>query len=198
MKGMLVRPELNQAIREGRKLVTRRLGGLKEINKEPDRWMEVSPQNNATDVLFTDKYHYGIWVKPRYRVREVVYVKEAWAHRVNIGVDYEVVYYKLNGSNIGDLKWRSPLFMPEWAARTFIQITGVRAERLQDITEEEAIAEGMTGLLYQKATGALLTCARDVFQWYWDSINPNQKWASNPWVFRYSFVLQNKGGVRNE
>ncbi|GAJ15834.1 unnamed protein product [marine sediment metagenome] len=79
--------------------------------------------------------------------------------------------------------WRPSIHMPKWAARIWRDIVGIRYERLQDISEEDARAEGMTGRLYQEATGKLLTCGRDIFQWYWDTLHPKKdRWADNPWV----------------
>lgn len=91
----------------------------------------------------------------RYHTGETVYIKEVW---------------------IG--KWRNPLFMPEWAARYFIKITDVRVGRLQEITNTDAVAEG---IFWAKNN------PRDDFSFLWDSINPKYPWADNPWVFAYTF-----------
>ena len=96
---------------------------------------------------------------------------------------------------------RSPLFMPEWAARHFITVTDVRAERLQEITEEDCLAEGITVMLgawqskkWNADTRRLeLTGERHPytglyhFEVIWNTINKDYLWESNPWVFRYEF-----------
>lgn len=87
-------------------------------------------------------------------------------------------------------KTRSAIFMPRWASSINLEITEIRVQRLQDISEEDAIAEGMTGRLGQEATGGLLTCARDVFQQYWDLINGKKyPWSMNPFVVAISFKV---------
>ncbi len=75
--------------------------------------------------------------------------------------------------------WRSPLFMPEWAARYFILIEDVRAERLQAITEEDVVAEGIVDI----GAGDL----RAMFAVKWCFINPKHPWAGNWWVWRIAF-----------
>lgn len=89
-------------------------------------------------------------------------------------------------------------FMPRWASRLTLRVTDVRVQRLQEISEEEAIAEGLTRL---KATGRYvigqgdqyLGCAshdpREVYSWLWDSINAKRgmPWAANPFVVALTF-----------
>ena len=101
---------------------------------------------------------------------------------------------------------RSPLFMPEWAARYFEKITDIRAERLQEITEEDVLAEGITVMRgtwqskkwNEKTRKLELTGERYPytghyhFEVIWDSINPKYLWGSNPWVFVYSFKKAEK------
>lgn len=115
-----------------------------------------------------------------YQVGETVYIKEAWCESYY----GEPICYKLDGKESPGPKdfWRSPLFMPAWAARYFIQITDVRAQRVQEISYEDIIAEGVD-------TG------QDVhYQELWDSINPKYPFASNCWVWAYTFKLVNKEG----
>jgi hypothetical protein len=85
--------------------------------------------------------------------------------------------------------WRPSIFMPRKASRITLEIVGVRVERLQDITEADAIAEGI-----QKSgrTGGYLPGNCDYAKWafevLWDQINgKHASWASNPWVFVLEF-----------
>ena len=96
---------------------------------------------------------------------------------------------------------KSTLFMPEWAARHFITITDVRAERLQEITEEDAIAEGIEeweGMFkeYNKPNSNPGWTRNPLLSYHtlWNSINPKYPWESNPWVFPYTF-RRLKGGI---
>lgn len=78
--------------------------------------------------------------------------------------------------------WRPSIFMPRWASRIQLEITNVRVERLQDISEEDAKAEGIHG-----EAGPGMTCA-NWFSILWDSINADKHpWESNPWVWCISF-----------
>lgn len=91
--------------------------------------------------------------------------------------------------------WRSPLFMPRWASRLVLEITSIRAERLHEITEADAIAEGIErndgGTFYVRGEAperAEFHDARTAFSFGWDGINGNRApWESNPWVFAIGF-----------
>jgi len=86
----------------------------------------------------------------------------------------------------------SPLFMPEWAARYFIKITDIRAERLQEITEEDAEAEGLILTKSGWKTDYIVSSATEKFAILWNSINKDYPWESNPFVFVYSFKKAEK------
>lgn len=80
----------------------------------------------------------------------------------------------------------TPLFMPRWASRLTLDVTSVRIERLQDITEEDARAEGVTP--DEGMAGVTPTMYRDAFRDLWDSINGDRApWRSNPWLWVVSF-----------
>lgn len=93
-----------------------------------------------------------------------------------------------------ELGWRPSIHMPRWASRILLEITGVRVERLQDISEADARAEGITD-------GGCLSCgehepcgcadpkpsARDSFCRLWQSINGAESWHANPWVWVVEF-----------
>jgi hypothetical protein len=88
-------------------------------------------------------------------------------------------------------KWRAPLFMPRWASRIMLEITGIRVERLQDISEEDAKAEGAamwfpkSDKFRQYTDGSY----RNGFHDLWDSLNAKRgyPWSSNPWVWVIEF-----------
>jgi len=200
MKGILFKPDLIKAIAENRKTQTRRV-----IKPQPEH---VLIQNAAGDWRYMDRE--GIapnsptW-KPPYKVGETVYIKESfqvcdmvydeyaggWEAGYPLTVvptvkpAYQVMAtYKLDG--IDDGPWRSPILMPAWAARYFIVITEVKAQRVQEITEEGTNREGnpYPGM---GGKGAL-----PGVWWYrdlWDSLNPKHPWGSNPWVWAITFRL---------
>jgi len=211
MKGILFKPDMIKAIVEGRKTQTRRLGGLKEINQEPDRWTCNGWAGSWQGFAFSDKSSATTSriAKPRYQVGEVVYIKEAWGLAINEHGHNCLCYKSTNDDDMAldnpqmmrlwdsnkkqwileqtesprwyPDRWRSPLFMPEWAARRFIKFTGVGAGRVQEISPKDCVAEGV---IAEYGDGL---ARRDKFETLWDSINPKYSWESNPWVFPYSF-----------
>ena len=90
----------------------------------------------------------------------------------------------LNGAP--DHRWRPSIFMPRWASRITLEITGIRVERLQDITEDDALAEGVNGDEgpYDQQTPKMC------FESLWDSINGKRfPWSSNPFVWVVEFKM---------
>lgn len=90
----------------------------------------------------------------------------------------------------GAMVWRlrPSIYLPRWASRVTLEVTDVRVERLQDITEQDARAEGAIGLQMDRdpETGRMTNLA--VFEGLWDSLNAKRgPWASNPWVWVVSF-----------
>lgn len=91
--------------------------------------------------------------------------------------------------------WRPSIHMPRWASRITLEVTGVRVERLQDITEEDARAEGVDTTLPCRVNGKPGTVQtfgpdayRQAFALLWDGINGKRAaWASNPWVWVVGF-----------
>lgn len=88
-------------------------------------------------------------------------------------------------------KLRPGMFMPRWASRITLEITGVRVERLQDISSADAIAEGIESSAgewrdYLNPKGDCLT-PRNSFRTLWQSINGPDSWAANPWVWVVEF-----------
>jgi hypothetical protein len=82
----------------------------------------------------------------------------------------------------GLLNPRSPIFMPRWASRITLEITSVRVERVQDITEADAKAEGCTGEHFDTAVSDYI--------WHWQRINGKRTgcaWQDNPWVWAVEF-----------
>jgi hypothetical protein len=87
--------------------------------------------------------------------------------------------------------WRSPLYMPKWAARIWLEITGIRVERVQDISEDDARSEG----IYNHEHLKYITSACKAFQGLWDSLNKKRGfgWDDNPWVWVIEFKVLERG-----
>lgn len=87
-------------------------------------------------------------------------------------------------------RWSSPLHMPRWASRITLEIMGVRVERLQEISEEDAKAEGCE---YQECGRIAMPKRSHVagFAALWDSINGVGAWDTNPFVWVLEFKAVN-------
>lgn len=92
-----------------------------------------------------------------------------------------------------NVKWRPSIYMPRWASRITLELTDIRVEQLQDISESDARAEGATEELVAPGDrGSFI----DGYYWLWDSINakrPGCSWTDNPWVFALSFRRVDEG-----
>jgi hypothetical protein len=90
--------------------------------------------------------------------------------------------------------WRPSIFMPRWASRITLEVTGVRVERLQEISEEDAKAEGVElgkmqpAIINGESGSVMIFDPRKAFSVLWDSINKKKyPWSSNPWVAVITF-----------
>ena len=115
-----------------------------------------------------------------YQTGDLVWVRETFGPGIGDSPAPQRVYvaYRANGEYPERLRathvWRPSIFMPRWASRLTLRVTDVRAERLQDICEEEAVEEGALGV--------------DDFSALWDSINGKKyPWSGNPWVWVITF-----------
>ena len=114
--------------------------------------------------------------------------------RLMSGLDLEAV--EINGD-----RWRPSIHMPRWASRITLEVTAVRVERVQDISEEDARAEGVDWSAPRTHSepdedprevgypSAGASFARQNFRELWDSINAARgySWESNPWVWAVGF-----------
>jgi hypothetical protein len=142
---------------------------------------------------------------PYGKVGDRIWVKETWR---TIGdaplsqcIDSGDVSYRADADDVdyGLFKWRPSIFMFRWASRITLEITNVSVERVQDISEEDAIAEGIYkmssgywsgGVHPVKGTPKHLPTAKEGFQDLWDSINGKKfPWDSNPWVWVIQFKI---------
>jgi hypothetical protein len=102
-------------------------------------------------------------------------------------------------SRVNEYAWRSPIFLPRWASRLTLEITEMRVQRLQEISEADAIAEGAPDFFerYEHISRDQRICtgelARDFphracFACVWDELNGDRAlWSTNPWVYALTF-----------
>lgn len=104
------------------------------------------------------------------------------------GEEYFMAPNAPKGSENWCLRWRkkSVIHMPQWASRFTLEITNVRVERVQDISEEDAIAEGSQEPSLVPIIGGCLS-ERDAFAKLWNHIYGPGAWERNDWVWVYEF-----------
>lgn len=196
---ILFRGEMVRAILEGRKGQTRRTRGLDRINEDADGWELV----NVTSYAMAQFRHKrtGEAVDVRCQLGQPgdrLWVKETHGYITSAGV--RTVYRadgeprdRFSGDAIEGMKWRPSIFMRRADSRITLEVTGVRVERLQDISEEDASSEGVEmpsngyWLDYRKNNGIPQLTAKDSFWSLWCSINGDESWVANPWVWVIEF-----------
>ena len=191
---MLFNTEMVKAIMGGRKTQTRRLiKGLPLI--EPyatveDGQLLISDENG-------EWYHAERFSK--ILPGDVIWVRETWCH-VKFGLGEWHYEYRADcsdprrWSNGSFAEWRPSIHMPREAARLFMKVNDVRAERLKDISEDDAIAEGASGGEYLTEDNEYIGVyyPHEDFARIWDSTIPKADlprygWEANPWVWRIEF-----------
>ena len=204
-KGILMQGSNVRAILEGRKSQTRRV-----LKPQPD--FEYDTQDPHIDVNeLAAQYS-----PPEYAIGDMLYVREA--HYQTDDGDYEHAVFAADEASVKEhialikgmqtrhefatdewakrhLKLRPPIHMPKAFARIWLEVTGVKVERVGDISEADAKAEGCepatSGYDYSPLTGerTAIKTYRTGFVYLWNSINEKRGygWGDNPWVAAYSF-----------
>ncbi|RQB13458.1 hypothetical protein IPC462_01710 [Pseudomonas aeruginosa] len=115
---------------------------------------------------------------------ELRYRADDAAREIHVAPGEPDPYLALYDSQRGD--WRPSIHMPRWASRILLEITAVRVERLQDISEEQARAEGYPAERECETGGSGL----DAWLWFrslWGEINGPEAFTANPWVWVVEF-----------
>lgn len=203
-----------RAILDGRKTVTRRalnaqvlknigygvqLGECHELPSE-------GPLHPNSVSYYNDFCPFG-QIGDRLYVRETCFINDYREAAVPEGerADCEI-HYRADGVPDFEgeeelIRWRPSIHMPRWASRILLEITDVRVERLQDISESQAIAEGIVGVAFRPDDGwpictgymvgpddgksKLETTAAKAFEGLWTSTGGD--WEANPWVWVVEF-----------
>lgn len=190
-----------RAILDGTKTQTRRLPKLPPWLSEVQA--EYYLRDNPCVALYSDGRPAKVFRSP-YQVGDRLYVRETW-QAIHVGIDPETgigdsvdvapaipcdsqdgywsPVYAATDPRADDhpddrgFAWRPSIHMPRWAAHLFLDVVAIRAERLQAITEADAIAEGCASVAE--------------FAMPWDTLTkPGQRWADNPlvWVIEFRRV----------
>ena len=148
--------------------------------------------------------------KVPYAVGDRLYVRDAW--RVSSAQDHLAgsklpwpltVEYLADGQGYFDGRYRHARYMPRWASRLWLEVTEVRVERLQSISEADSIAEGIEAVDYNGEVR--WRCYQDpdplpALQWMdprfsyrslWRTLHtdPGKRWEDNPWIVAVSFAV---------
>lgn len=101
---------------------------------------------------------------------------------------HEGVRYKATWDRCHSAPWRPSIHMPRWASRITLEVTAVRVERLQAISEADAMMEGVDAIPMSDMPRNGCFTRRDDFRQLWDIINGKScPWESNPWVWAMTF-----------
>ena len=185
MKPILFNTEMVRAILEGRKTVTRR-----PIKPQPAGELRRMGADSCYPGCFAAAGEDRVY-QPPYMVGDVLYVRETWAELpVSPGGHFRpngVYYYKAGPEEAPEgylERWRPSIHMPREAARIFLRVTAVRAERLRDIFEDPPGPENQVvreGLKY----------GCDFIATWENTIKPKERFAygyeANPWVWVIEF-----------
>ncbi|CAN5766758.1 hypothetical protein BH09PSE5_BH09PSE5_08420 [soil metagenome] len=230
-RGILMSAPMVRALLAGSKTQTRRIIKDQSIG---EHFCEMRPEGAYLEWLGTPSCGTGVWDVPEFSgIAKVPYgvpgdrlwIKEdvKAAKDENGYITHHV--YSVDGARVPRLsalaEWASDGMafahhvdasrvrarnMPRWASRITLEITDVRVERLQDISEADAIAEGIEPMpcavpdtrLWKNYTPGngwtpSLAIPRNSYATLWDSINGPDSWSGNPWVWCVSFrVLANQ------
>lgn len=231
-KPILFNTAMVKAILEGKKTCTRRIIKRTPSNDEPcgyGFWKEFNESDNTWYIK--DYTHSCIWWAEKeyiekfskYHVGDILYVRETWFEGDILDsnediVERNIVLYRtddLSKHGIEGIKWSPSIHMSKRLARIFLEVTEVKVERLQDITEDGARKEGIRE--YTK-DGNLFKYAVNEEQYKWSQMpkNPiepfkslwdstvNKKdidkycWDANPWVWVITFEKINKDEVNRD
>jgi len=184
-KPILFSTPMVQAILRGEKTQTRRI-----IKPEPDikKGSVIEPCNHYKGFDFIqkkligtnpDRFEIITAIKCKYKVGDILWVRETFQI-----LPPNMVFYKADTENKATGNWKPSIFMPKEACRFFLKIKGIKIERLNDISESDAKAEGVETLdLYPGYN----VSNRGKYEGLWNLINGNGSWDKNPFVWVYEF-----------
>lgn len=158
-------------------------------------WCEGFSTQEKADEATRRIYKGGGVTCPYGVVGDRLWVRETWrpaAAAANVPLP---VLYRADDDDDTTSSWKPSIFMPRGASRITLDITDVRVQRLQDITAEDAMAEGVyfDGHWFRGGTHPIKgsdQCWPDAVRAYqaiWETINGKGSWALNPWVWALTF-----------
>jgi hypothetical protein len=120
-------------------------------------------------------------LKGKYEVGQHLWVRETYYPLNETTFSYAATYTERMLEN-----WKPPLYMPRHASRITLEVTSVRVERLQDISEADAMAEGICEPSFNDKEQEVFPY-KAAYAALWEKINSKGSWCSNPNVFVITF-----------
>lgn len=194
-----------RAILEGRKTQTRRIW---KMPRGLDWYVSGCMRGEETGDIHDPKSNWWGHVEemacPYGRPGERLWVRETWGYNPDFpGIHGRACYRADPGHEYDGIKWKPSIHMPRAACRLMLEITAVRVERLNDCSEEDALAEGVfkagpsgklpIGQCVERVTDGIEVVyirrgmALDEYRELWNSINGAGAWEANPWVWVVEF-----------
>lgn len=178
---ILFNMEMVRAILDGRKSCTRRIVKPKQfVGLLPDKCKNGIPEEFLKEkkLMFkpycdmTDTELISAAYKVPYQIGDILYVRETWMDYAGLTMyKADCDKYKLESLNFAGFGWHPSIHMPKEAARIWLKVTDVRVERLREITEAQAKAEGIRG--YSKDGNLYKYAVTD--DWWIDYHNKHRK-----------------------
>lgn len=206
-KGIIFSDAMVCALLEGRKTQTRRLlngvpdwaTSVSEVFRPQGLWQWSEPEQSPLRPL--RRWPSGHALKAPFIPGDRAYVRECWGmnhYEYERGKAPKVRPADLDDTHLSyrategdceirnELRYRPSIHMPRWASRIWLEVEDVRVERLQSISEADAIAEGLAGVPLE---------GMDPRGWYrdlWDNLHiaDGTRWDHNPWVVAVTFDVQ--------
>ncbi len=195
---ILFNDQMVRAILEGRKTVTRRV-----VKPQPDFLGSMVDPNTPFKTLDAGLHAritcpYGepgdrLWVRETWGLQVRSYGGGAGEFIVYRATNPDAIYCRSSEGREYPVKWKPSIHMHRHSSRILLEITAVRVERLQDISEEQALAEGVRGEPCDHARQACsdIGCwgdtAKGAFGFLWEQLNGAGAWQANPWVWVVEF-----------
>jgi len=176
-----------RAILAGSKTQTRRI--VKPQPKwEGALWPDEGSCLRWQDVMDNTDYYAGCQWCPHGGPKDRLWVREKFLGWYNTGdkTFSHVAAFAADGYKLEEgERWKSPIYMPRRASRLTLEIESVRVQRLQEISEDDAVAEGVDEVSMEDVRRQATLSRRDDFAQLWNRINAKRGfgWETNPWVW---------------
>lgn len=184
-KAIIFSAPMVRAILAGRKTQTRRV-----VKMDPTR-------GYVKNVRGYDLWHYSdpeaVRACPFGPIGRHLWVRETWAPCIGgaCAPGNPTLYRADDEPVYNELTWCSPIYMPRWASRITLEVTEIRLQRLNEISEQDAVAEGFAAHPYYMADGSkdemMSFAAVDDFATFWANMHGEESLRANPWVWAVTF-----------